>query len=49
MLIIVMATVVVVGLIAIARAEPRPRYEIVVWNDESERRLLREKFAAGWW
>jgi hypothetical protein len=49
LLIIVMATVVVIGLVAIALAEPRPRHETVVWNDESERRLLREKFAAGWW
>ena len=48
LLIIVMATVVAVGLVAIALAEPH-RPEVVVWNDEAERRLLREKFAAGWW
>ena len=49
LLIIVMVTIVVIGLVAIALAEPRPHYETVVWNDESERRLLRERFATGWW
>jgi hypothetical protein len=51
LLIIVMTTVVIVGLAAIALAEPhRQRYEVVVWNDEAERRLLRDrKFSAGWW
>ena len=49
LLMIVMATVVVIGLAAIALAEPRKRVEVVVWNDDAERRLLREKFAAGWW
>ncbi len=51
LLIIVMATVVVAGLAAIALAEPhRPRYEVVVWNDDAERRLLRDrKLSAGWW
>lgn len=51
LLIIVMATVVAVGLAAIALAEPRRApYQIIVWNDEAERRLLRDrKFSAGWW
>ncbi len=49
LLIIVMATVVVIGLAAIASAEPH-RPEIVAWNDETERRMLRDrKFSAGWW
>lgn len=48
-LIIVMATIVLVGLTAIALAHPRSP-EIVVWNDEAERRLLREQpVRAGWW
>jgi hypothetical protein len=47
---IVMMTIVVVGLAAIALAEPRTTYETVVWNDDAERRLLRErKFDRGWW
>ena len=51
LLIIVMATVVAIGLAAIALAEPRPRrQEVVVWNDEAERRLLFDrKLHAGWW
>ena len=51
LLIIVMATIVVIGLAAIALAEPRrPRQEVVVWNDDAERRLLYErKLHAGWW
>ena len=51
LLIIVMTTVVVVGLVAIALAEPRRSpYQIIAWNDEAERRLLRDrKFSAGWW
>jgi hypothetical protein len=49
LLLIVLATVVTVGLAAIALAEPRP-YEIVAWNDDAERRLLRErKIDTGWW
>ncbi|GEM_PF-1894405 len=50
-LLIVLATVVIVGLAAIALAEPRrARFEIVAWNDEAERRLLRErKIDTGWW
>jgi hypothetical protein len=47
---IVMATIVIVGLAAIALAEPHPRTEFVVWNDEVERRLQRErKIDSGWW
>jgi hypothetical protein len=51
LLIIVMATVVAVGLAAIALAEPRrQRHELIVWNDETERRLLYDrKLRAGWW
>ena len=51
LLIIVMATVIAVGLAAIALAEPRHhRPQIVAWNDEAERRVLRDRSAgAGWW
>ncbi len=50
LLIIVMATVIVIGLTAIAFAEPRKHYEVVVWNDDAERRLLYDrKLHAGWW
>ena len=51
LLIIVMATVIVVGLAAIALAEPRrQRQEVAVWNDDTERRLLYDrKLHAGWW
>ena len=50
LLIIVMTTVVIVGLAAIALAEPRQRPAIVVWNDEAERRMLHDrKLHAGWW
>ena len=51
LLIIVMATVVAVGLVSIALAEPRRgRREVVVWNDDAERRLLYDrKLHAGWW
>ena len=50
LLLLVMATIVAVGLTAIALAEPRPRSEIVVWSDDAERRLLHEgKVRAGWW
>jgi hypothetical protein len=50
LLLLVMATIVAVGLIAIALAEPSPT-EIVVWNDETERRLLLNegKVRTGWW
>jgi hypothetical protein len=49
MLIIVMTTIVIVGLAAIALVQPSPP-EIVVWNDEAERRLARgRKIDAGWW
>ena len=47
---LVMATVVVVGLIAIALAEPRRNHEIVVWSDEVERHLLHDgKYSRPWW
>jgi Tfp pilus assembly protein PilX len=50
MLIIVMTTIVIVGLIAIALAQPAKPREILVWNDETERRLLRERrINGGWW
>jgi hypothetical protein len=50
MLLIVMITVVIVGLAAIALAQPPRRPEIVVWNDEIERRLANgHKIDAGWW
>jgi hypothetical protein len=50
LLIIVMATVVVIGLAAIALAEPRQPREVVVWNDDVERRLLYDrKLHTGWW
>jgi hypothetical protein len=49
LLLLVMAAIVAVGLTAIALTEPR-RAEIVVWNDETERRLLNEgKVRSGWW
>jgi len=49
-LLIVLATVVIAGLTAIALAHPRRSYEIVAWNDDAERQLLRErKFNVGWW
>ena len=51
MLLIIVMTTVVVGLVAIALAEPRHApHQIIAWNDEAERRLLRDrKFSAGWW
>jgi hypothetical protein len=50
LLIIVMATVIVIGLAAIALAEPHKRVEVVAWNDDAERRLLHDrKLHAGWW
>jgi len=50
MLIIVMTTIVIVGLVAIALAQPTQPREILVWNDETERRLLRERrINGGWW
>jgi hypothetical protein len=51
MLIILMTTIVIVGLAAIALAQPPKPREIVVWNDETERRLLRERRidGSGWW
>ena len=50
LLTIVMATIVAVGLIAIGLAHPRRGENIVVWNDEAERRLLNERTVRlGWW
>jgi hypothetical protein len=47
---IVMSTIIIVGLIGIALGYPRRSEDIVVWNDETERRMLREgKHNAGWW
>jgi hypothetical protein len=47
---LVLLTVVGVGLAAIALAEPRRSPYVGVWNDETERRLLREGIARGnWW
>ena len=49
-LIFVLATITVIGLAAIARAEPRSTGSIT-WSDELERRLLRDggKTRTGWW
>jgi hypothetical protein len=50
LLLLVLATIVAVGLTAIGLAEPRGTSEIVVWNDEAERRLLNEgTVRTGWW
>ena len=50
LLLIVMSTVIAVGLAAIALAQPPRSPEVVVWNDEAERRLLREqRINTGWW
>jgi hypothetical protein len=50
LLLLVLATIVAVGLTAIGLAEPGRTSEIVVWNDEAERRLLSEGTArTGWW
>jgi len=50
LLIIVLATIVAVGLVAIALAHPRSAGNTVVWNDETERRLLNERTVRlGWW
>jgi hypothetical protein len=42
LLFILMLAIIAVGLAAIALAHP-PRAHIVVWNDEAERRMLRER------
>ena len=50
LLLIVMATIIAVGLAAIALGGPRRVPEVVAWNDEAERRMLRErKINTGWW
>jgi hypothetical protein len=41
-LMIVMATIIIVGIISIAMAEPRHTPSFSVWNDDVERRLLSE-------
>jgi hypothetical protein len=47
-LLLVFTTVVAAGIAAIALAQPRPG-EIVVWNDDAERRMLRDpRFGGGW-
>ncbi len=46
---IVMATVVIIGLAAIAMAEPKRSPDFSVWSDDVERRLLREGKARGGW
>ena len=47
---VVMSTIIVVGLAAMWLAQPSSHPEIVVWNDEAERRMLRErKVNTGWW
>jgi hypothetical protein len=47
---VVMSTIIVVGLAAMWLAQPSSDSEIIVWNDEAERRMLRErKVNTGWW
>ncbi|MDB5093869.1 MAG: hypothetical protein JWO85_1970 [Candidatus Eremiobacteraeota bacterium] len=47
---VVMSTIIVVGLAAMWLVQPPSDPEIVVWNDEAERRMLRErKVNTGWW
>jgi len=49
-LFVVLSTIIVVGLTAMWLAQPPSYPEIVVWNDEAERRMLRErKVETGWW
>jgi hypothetical protein len=49
MLLALMLSIIAVGLIAIARAHP-PRTNVVVWSDDAERRMLRErKIMLGGW
>ncbi len=46
---IIVLGIVAGGLTAIALAQPRPA-DVVVWNDDAERRMLREaRIRAGWW
>jgi hypothetical protein len=50
LLTIVLATIVTAGLIAIALAHPHAADNGAVWNDEAERRMLRERTVRlGWW
>jgi hypothetical protein len=47
---VVMSTIIVIGLAAMWLAQPPSHPEIVVWNDEAERQMLRErKVNTGWW
>jgi len=49
LLFIVMSSIIAIAIVAMVLAHP-PRVEFVVWNDETERRLLRErKNTVGWW
>jgi hypothetical protein len=47
---VVMSTIIIVGLAAMWLAQPPSDPQIVVWNDEAERRMLRERRVnTGWW
>ena len=49
LLFIVMSSIIGIAIVAMVLAHPA-RVEFVVWNDETERRLLRErKNTVGWW
>ena len=49
LVLIILLGIVAGGLTAIAFAQPRPA-NVVVWNDDAERRMLREtRVRAGWW
>ncbi|HEX3551522.1 MAG TPA: hypothetical protein VHT53_14145 [Candidatus Elarobacter sp.] len=49
MLFIILAGIVLGGLAAIALSQPRSP-EIIIWNDDAERRMLRDaRVRAGWW
>jgi hypothetical protein len=49
MLLALMLSIIAAGLIAIARAHP-PRTNVVVWSDDAERQMLRErKITLGGW
>lgn len=46
---IILLSVIAVGLTAIGLSQPARPYEIAVWSDDVERRLLRErKIDRGW-
>jgi hypothetical protein len=47
---VVMSTIIVIGLAAMWLAQPPSHPEIVAWNDEAERQMLRgRKVDTGWW